>query len=306
MPSTEKNLIEKIYNDRAKNDANTLTLANMVRSVISDTLSGDKYLNELLQNADDLGSPSIEFILTGEYLVFKHKGKHFDAEDVKWISDAANPERKKVTDSNQIGNKGIGFKAVFSMASTVAIISNNYCFRFDENYAGWQGNPNNYPWQIAPIWTDKQELPEQVKIFCDDQSVHFIFHIRQEVLPQIKSHLEKLKARHFLFLRHTKKMTCIIKANKTDQKDIKYEITLEKPQQVFKSETEKDDFIINELKLTETISFYVYTKDCLLPKELIAKLALAKDIPEKYKTWKSIPISIAISVQDGMLTGLPH
>lgn len=164
------------------------------------------YINELLQNVDDAASPSAKFVLFDEYLISIHQGKHFDEADVKAICDAAGPKHEKVHNSEQIGNKDLGFKSVFSMALSVTINSNKYSFRFDENYVGWQNKSEDYPWQIIPIWTNKNELPEPVKAFCNDDGVQFIFRIRDGVLPNIVNSLSKLTSRHLLFLRHVKKL----------------------------------------------------------------------------------------------------
>lgn len=300
MPTPEELFIENIYSERAQNSANTRTLANTVRSLINDTLAGDKYIGELLQNADDAGSASVEFILSGHYLIFKHKGRHFDQNDIKGICDAASPDRAKVLASDQIGNKGIGFKAVFSMASTVIISSQAYCFRFDETYAAWQGKPEYYPWQIIPIWTDRAALPQEVKHFCNDESVTFIFRVRDEQLETITQDIKKLSSGYLLFLRHIKQMLII----QTDQKNTtleKSEIVLQAPKPVFKLKNTKDDFTISEITAGDNRAWYVYKRNCALPSDLQLQLKAAKHIPEKYKTWTSLPISIALLVQDNKL-----
>lgn len=301
MLTAEETFIKAIFSRRAKKgDDNTKTLANTTASFISDTLSGDNiYIGELLQNADDAVSPSAKFILSGEYLIFTHQGKHFDEADITAICDAANPKRGKIHDSQQIGNKGIGFKSVFSMASSVTIISNKYSFRFDENYVGWQNKSEDYPWQIIPIWTNKNELPEPVKAFCNDDGVQFIFRIRDGVLPNIVNSLSKLTSRHLLFLRHIKKLDYSIYTE--DKITSNKKISLEVPKRILTQAKQNDDCKIEEIKISSTTSWYIYKVECPLPQSLLEQLGKAKNIPEKYKAWKTMPISIAVLVNDNKL-----
>lgn len=297
MPIEEQSFIEEIFRQRANNDANTRTLANTVRSLINDTLSGDKYLGELLQNADDGHSPMVEFILAGQYLIFKHAGNHFDENDIKAICDSASPDRSKINASDQIGNKGIGFKAVFSIASTVIILSKKYTFCFDESYPGWQGNANNYPWQIIPIWTDRETLPEQVKKHCNTEHVHFIFRLKNDVINTISENLNALRARHLLFLRHVKRISIVL----DEAQDKSKEIILQTPERILHLPEKNDDFSIQQIKINLNDTWYLYQTDCLIPNSLLEQIRDTSHIPAKYKTWRSIPISISVYMRNNEL-----
>lgn len=296
MYSKEEQLIHDLYNSKVKDDDMSRDFAELINSVINDTLSGEKYLNELLQNADDQKSPSVQFILVGDYLIYKHQGQHFDEEDVRGISRCANAANRKKHDSSKTGNKGIGFKAVFSMASKVTIISNGYCFSFDENHEQWQGKPENFPWPIIPIPTNKEDYPEAVKKHYDNHSVHFIFRIRKSILPEINKHLQKLTSNKLLFLRTTKELAII----KESAPALIIRLAPEKPLLMKTA----DAFKLNEIKLSDQSSWYLYETQCPLPATLQTMLVSAKSIPDKYKSWKTIPIALGMRVKEGRLSSL--
>ena len=114
--------IELLYEQRAKNDRNSVTLANTLSKDV-DTLfkRRHQFVFELLQNADDTGEEkqalSVEFILLEEYLIVKHNGHAFTERDINKICDnAQQAQHDKLLDQNKTGYKGIGFKSVFILA----------------------------------------------------------------------------------------------------------------------------------------------------------------------------------------------
>lgn len=296
--SEKKNYINKLFNERAKDDWNTQTLAHYLHNNIQDTLSGDKYLNELLQNADDAGSDTVNFILSDNYLLFVHNGKHFNEIDVKAISDAANDQRLKLKDSNQIGNKGVGFKAVFTMASAVYIFSDGYQFRFDENYQTWGNNSKAFPWEIIPIWTDLNDVSDEVQenFKFHENNVIFAFILREEIKSEIVSHLNNLKLHHLLFLRSIKKLE--IQNSKQDSKIL----SLGEKQKIFHEEN--DNFVIEMQPLNNDKKLLIYTKTCNFSQQLVQQLKISKSIPEKYQNQTSITISLALLIKEGKLIPL--
>lgn len=64
---------------------------------------------------------------------------------------------------------------------------------------------------------------------------------------------------------------------------------------------QNDDCKIEEIKISSTTSWYIYKVECPLPQSLLEQLGKAKNIPEKYKAWKTMPISIAILVNNSKL-----
>lgn len=294
-------IIEEIYTKRAVSDENTKTLANLIRTDINDTLSGEKYVGELLQNADDADSPSVTFSLFGEYLVFSHSGKHFDEADVRGICDAASPDREKLKDALQIGNKGIGFKAVFSMAREVTVWSGECCFKFDEAHEAWQGKPKEYPWQIIPILTTPEALPQEIQANCSKEKVHTVFKIRPGLMKDIREHLSHLNSSTFLFLRHVKKG--VVKRYDTTKQALKTQgnIILNLPEPKFEQSKKPGEGSVTTIKVSEKDTWWIYEKDCPLPETLKKALKTAPNVPAKYKTVTSMPIKIAVREHEGKL-----
>ena len=205
----------------------------------------ERFIFELIQNADDMPANSkgvkVELHLLKNYLLFRHNGKFFDRDDVKAIADAA--KSNKSENVRQTGYKGIGFKSVFTDSNSVFIRSGSYSFKFDKNDSiyydfknlySWQlrllansprdleqfeidykenknkyENIDNIPWQIKPIWVNKNEFPEELlkSEFLKHAEVNIALEIGQNVINaknyafMIESILSKPK--FILFLRNT-------------------------------------------------------------------------------------------------------
>ncbi|RDD44961.1 hypothetical protein TrispH2_003214 [Trichoplax sp. H2] len=145
----EKEHIDRLFDERGKNDKNSTTLANTLDKDIQTVFnSPEKFALELLQNADDAAIDNqpihVTFQINQRYLAFSHTGRHFDYQDVEAICDNAQQQfTRKKTDLSKTGFKGIGFKSVFVISYRVYIISRNYCFRFDRDYAKWRNNDSD-------------------------------------------------------------------------------------------------------------------------------------------------------------------
>lgn len=180
----EREFVENLYNEKARNDSNSEDLANTL-NILSKTVFGDvnRFVFELLQNADDSPIPNspaelnVTFHLFDNYLLFSHNGKHFDTSDVKGISRVGSLDSRKDKEMEKTGYKGIGFKSVFRTSDCVHIISNGYRFKFDKNHARW-ANDKSYPWQVIPIWHD--EIPEEVAPYIDFSDVNTIIKIKNK------------------------------------------------------------------------------------------------------------------------------
>lgn len=204
-----------------------------------------RFIFELIQNADDMprkGIPvDIRIFLTQNHLLFLHNGKFFDREDVKAICDAAKSTKAK--DVTQTGYKGIGFKSVFTDSSRVYINSGSYSFKFDKNegiyndfwklYDGYfkslndkaksktkrkySGNESEYlninsiPWQIKPIWVEKNQYPDELikSPFNKFDQVKIALDVGEDVLNDSEKDYHKMimqlikEPRFLLFLRNT-------------------------------------------------------------------------------------------------------
>ena len=134
------------------------------------TQSGKEvFIYELLQNANDYPRHTlindkyqslpvdVEFHLTKNYLIFQHTGDYFNPKNIAAICDINDGE--KADNAEAIGYKGIGFKTVFLDNDYVLLNTGNYTFRFDKSAT----DVINTPWQILPIWTEYNEIDNEIK-----------------------------------------------------------------------------------------------------------------------------------------------
>jgi hypothetical protein len=113
------------------------------------------FIFELLQNADDndYGNKTpkvhIRYNTQNRHLLIEQNERGFRRTNVKAICGAAlsskGTAKPQGHDQRRIGEKGLGFKSVFSVASTVWIRSGHYSFRFDRD------RPLG---RILPTWDD--------------------------------------------------------------------------------------------------------------------------------------------------------
>lgn len=308
MDARKKEFIKSIFLRKAKDDDNTQTTAQLINSVIYDTLSGAKFIAELLQNADDSAckqqtedkAVATFSLLPGGYLLFQHNGKAFDEKDVTAICDAANRNREKIDDINQTGNKGLGFKSVFSIASYVLIRSNGYSFCFNEQYEQWKDKPEAYPWPIIPIVTEDTDVPAQVKNHLNNELTSFIFKIRnQEQLEEIQQSLKEYcqDSKNLLFLRKISHLEFHDLSGRHTQS-----VTLSITSSTELAVEEKKDFTVKQLSITSTIGhvssmhqWCKYTVNYTLSEEM---KAVANKLPERLKKYKQatqLPITLAVN-----------
>ena len=124
------------------------------------------FILELIQNADDNTYPlGVDPLLT---LVYREDGYlwvgcnevGFSKANVEAICDV-NDSTKKVKDATKgyIGEKGIGFKAVFKVADVVWVSSGPYTFRFDRD---------KMLGMIVPVWCEfnSTKLVSERTMFC--------------------------------------------------------------------------------------------------------------------------------------------
>lgn len=134
------------------------------------TQSGKEvFIYELLQNANDYPRRDknngkyqvlpveVEFHITENHLIFQHTGEYFNPKNIAAICDINAEEKADNTEA--IGYKGIGFKTVFLDNDYVLLDTGNYRFRFDKSAT----DVINTPWQILPIWTEYNEIDNNIK-----------------------------------------------------------------------------------------------------------------------------------------------
>jgi len=207
--------IEDLRRRKQTTDDNAKTLTKTLHRDIAKDFSGNnKYLFELLQNADDAsnGDPvNVEFRIVEDYLILKHTGEPFNKEHVEKLCDYVQREGGKAVQSNKIGYKGIGFKSIFTISDCVQIISGDYSFRFDKNAFMLPQGDIHSPWPIIPLWTKIEETPACVQPYLKDMNLKTYFIVKAKNKAGIQQDLAYLKKnlQIILFLKHVPTITII-------------------------------------------------------------------------------------------------
>lgn len=165
LPTTEadrRREVEQILQQNSEGSPEVLrNLAGAMRGVQGDMYwAVDRFVFELLQNADDLparpgGSVRVQVRLLPNHIVFQHNGLPFRHEHVVALANVDQSTKKR--DAATTGYKGIGFKSVYSKSSCVYVRSGGYSFRFAS-----EGN-ENVPWQTWPRWTGSADYHEELR-----------------------------------------------------------------------------------------------------------------------------------------------
>ena len=143
--------------DRVKRGATSLhKKLNNALKLLSDDLYSKKshFVLELVQNADDNDYlngviPQLTFKLNPKQFVLVNNEVGFNERNVKALCSVG--ESSKANKAGYIGEKGIGFKSVFTVSSAPEIHSNGFHFRFDRTD---QGNLLGY---VVPHWCEPSE-----------------------------------------------------------------------------------------------------------------------------------------------------
>lgn len=134
--------------------------------------SPERYINELLQNADDCEyssdvTPKFQLKVSQDLKVIgtKYNEKGFTKGNVRAITAIGESTKRKLMqgakDENSIGEKGVGFKSVFAVANKVEIYSGGFNFSLSES---------------APTIPN----PLQPKKGCETGTT-MLFHLKEEV-----------------------------------------------------------------------------------------------------------------------------
>lgn len=292
---TERNLIQEIFAEKAKDDSNSRDLARML-DTLSTTVFGEinRFVFELLQNADDAATDDgrlidVQFRLLDNYIVFSHDGEHFSANDVRGISGVATGDGQKDKAEEKTGYKGIGFKSVFGSSTYVHIISGRYSFRYDKDHEHWNGQPRNFPWQVVPIWTDNPV--DEVSGVLDKKRVTTVIKvsnrttIRREILKVFED------SQIMLFLRRVKRISFY-----------------DNDEKIFELEKHVAAGGTHELYKNKVLqsSWKVQTYEIAIPKHVNHALQLLgpQQCPEKLKTSTKTKLTFAASIKDGKIDPL--
>lgn len=276
------------------------------------TLSRDLYTDakrfvyELLQNADDASDGTavkVAVRLFRNNLVIAHTGKVFNERDLRGLCGVNDGTKKKAVEKT--GYKGIGFKAVFGQSQKVTIFSSSEYFRFDATYdfewksewgeskEAWEHDRDRkfeYPWQIIPIYTNTDDVPQDVSEFLGngDWNVATIIELKNiiETTQAIKELSQNLNM--FLFLKNIHELDfnlgepLLIQLNRNDEKK---EIIVKLNGEI------KATWILNTILLE-------------VPEDVKIKLRQDENIPDKLKTVDQTELLFAAKKTDQGLINL--
>jgi hypothetical protein len=157
------------------------------------------FVLELIQNADDNDySPGIERKLTFDVrpdeLRVLNNELGFQEKNVRALCDVAKSSKTKK--QGYIGEKGIGFKAVFTVSDRPEIHSNGYHFRFDRS------SPEDLLGYIVPSWCGRRrDVAEEMTtiILPAKKTVQFNADTFKDVDARILLFLSKLTELDFVY-----------------------------------------------------------------------------------------------------------
>ena len=153
------------------------------------------FIYELLQNAEDAQATEVRFILQEDGVEFEHNGDRlFSIEDVEAITGIGITTKKD--DHTNIGEFGVGFKAVFAYSSTPEIESGKYHFRIRD--------------LVVP---DTKELSPRA---LGENKTHFVFPFDnpqkspEDACGEIGKSLRQLNEGTLLFLRNIRRIEYLL------------------------------------------------------------------------------------------------
>lgn len=175
---------------------------------------------ELIQNADDASyerskfAPGITFYLHHDKIVVECNEDGFTYENVDSICQVGNSNKGE----DSIGEKGLGFKSVFMIASKVHIESRGYSFSFSfkKGEKEWQ--------KVTPMYEESDNPPDgvtRITLFLIDSQLQ-----RCEAHQKFKN----VPPTMLLFLKKLKKLTIINNLNDGTPTSTTYAIQTESTQ----------------------------------------------------------------------------
>ena len=268
-------------------DYENITPTINLRSVFT-RLAGDKahFVYELIQNADDSESQCLEMRMETDSLLVWNDGRSFTEKDVHSICSVGSSNK----DLTQIGNFGIGFKAVYNYTDLPEIYSGEERFRIREltNPEGIDG---------VDSWIQR---------LVDEGKTVFRLPFKDGAdLVLLRDRLGDLQKRALLFLRHLKTVRWYDDCNGREGSYSRHfhpHGTVQNASQV-----ELNVSINGESQPPET--FLVFHKAVKPPQAVITEVLLqAEDDEERGRiereSDKQQPIEVAFGLTDGRITSM--
>ena len=258
-----------------------------LRSVFT-RLAGDKahFVYELIQNADDSESQCLEMRMETDSLLVWNDGRSFTEKDVHSICSVGSSNK----DLTQIGNFGIGFKAVYNYTDLPEIYSGEERFRIREltNPEGIDG---------VDSWIQR---------LVDEGKTVFRLPFKDGAdLVLLRDRLGELQKRALLFLRHLKTVRWYDDCNGREGSYSRHSHPHGTVQNA--SQVQLNVSINGESQPPET--FLVFHKAVKPPQTVINEVLLqAEDDEERGRiereSDKQQPIEVAFGLTDGRITSM--
>ncbi len=292
-----KEFIQKIYNEKTDYNypSQVMDQSNLLETVSSDIYTDPKrFIYELLQNADDSSirnsKNQVSIKIINDYLVFAHNGKIFSNRDIEGLCSVSNGTKKD--DKTKTGYKGIGFKSVFGQSEEVTIYTNNEYFRFDKKHkikwkTKWGNTQEEWekenkrlfisPWQLIPIYTEKDFLSHEINIFLEEKNFTVATILKIKSIDNLKKELNDLiqNINMFIFLRNINQINILI----DEETIIEIEHISDCEIILKKNSIIKSSWLIKNIKLE-------------VDSEIKQEIQFEKNIPDKLKESDQIELTL--------------
>ncbi len=249
------------------------------------------FVYELIQNADDSKSQHLELQLDTKTLLVWNDGRQFDETDVRNICSIGSSDK----DLTQIGNFGIGFKAVYNYTDVPEIYSGDERFRIRDF--------------IKPEGIDEM-TPEIARLVNEGKTVFrlpFKDILRQEEeITRLENRLRDLsKERSLLFLRHLERIEWKDERSAQRGSYSCRRYSHDKIQNA--SEVELTVSLNGSNRSSET--FLIFRKEVQPPQDVTNELLYqAEDVEEQQRiqqaATKSQSVEVAFKLQDSRITAM--
>lgn len=200
-------------------------LANLERYV-AETYSARSFI-ELLQNADDAKAQRFVVVREGAWLLCANDGRAFSREDFYSLCRSASSSKQR---GQTIGYRGIGFKSVVGVASSVHLLSGDLQATFSRELTlSCLGSETPAPLIRVPhpLALDKDDPVFAVVDKLQHSGLNTIFVLGGLDADRIQDEFDQFDADYLLFLRHVREAVLTGYLNQSyscERKDIKQSV----------------------------------------------------------------------------------
>lgn len=247
------------------------------------------FVYELVQNAEDSKSQHIEFRLAEDALLVWNDGCRFREQDVRGICSIGMSDK----DLTQIGNFGIGFKAVYSYTDLPEIYSGDERFRIRDS---------TKPESVDDVVPSVKALVGEGKTVF---RLPFKKHLRPEDIDLLRDRLRNLEKRALLFLRY---LETVHWRDEREEQTGAY-IRHCQPHDTVQNASQVELKVSTPGEEQSSETFLVFRKEVQPPKAVIDELLLqVEDDEERQRLQRKAgaqqPVEVAFRLQDRRITPL--